>query len=737
MKFLDMHRRQATPGVSPGRSRGRFRAASALLGLAATLLFFAMPSLARADGAGTLTIDGTSDVTDSGLWQNVLQPAFKAAYPQFSSVYSGNATGIAIQNAEQGTGGPSVLIVHAASLENQFVSGGYSYNNQFGNAIFTNSFVIVGGNGAGGGTADPAGVAAAGGANNAAQAFASIAAAGVNGTATYYSRGGTTKASGTTVEEHTIWQLVYQAGLTPNGVDLCVVSAADGGGMTPIDPGAGVANGAACPTTGAVNSPVPDADLPSWEKLNLSPITQAGNVTATNACTGVTGASSCYTLTDIGTWDYLSSNNSPSGTNATADLKIVSRDNSASAPGGADALVNYFHAYIINPAVPGETVNLPAAQDFVSLITSPAVQAQIGQYLNTTSDPGGAPFHPSASPGLTETGLSGTITAGTPVTVSGQVTNPQPGFAAVAGQPVTVNQVVGGVPLAVATGTTTATGAYSIAFTPASTGTYTVSTGSISLIENATLSPVYGDLLSPASTAAATLTVNGTAAITTATASPGRASVAGTIGPAAPDGNGTITLLSRPAASHASYTPIGTQTLTKGQSTFAVNGNLAGGNVSLEVQYSDPGQLTSATSAATTLTVPRNSVTAKKSFSRVKLKGTKLTLTGTLAQAPVTTTGTVVHLYALSVGTVKVTKTTTKKKSKGKHRKQSVRTAVIADAATSATFKQVAEVTVKQGRTSYTITHKFAAGHRYVLQLKYTGKGQTGTYSGYKYITVK
>ena len=733
MKFLDMHRRQATPGVPLGRSRGRFRAASALLGLAATLLFFAMPSLARADSASSLTVVGTSDVSDSGLWQNVLQPAFKSAYPQFSSAYSGNATGVAIGNAEAGTGGPSVLIVHAASLENQFVSGGYSYNNQYGNAIFTNSFVVVGGNGAAGGTADPAGVAAAGGTNNAAQAFASIAAAGAAGTATYLSRGGTTKASGTTVEEHAIWQLVYQAGLTPSTVALCVVSAADGGGMTPINP-ADAANGAACPTAGAVNSPVPDADLPSWEIINGTPITQAGNVTDANACTetGVTsGAGSCYTLTDIGTWDYLSSNNSPSGANATADLKIVSRNNSASAPGGADALVNYFHAYIINPNSPGETVNLPAAQDFVSLITSPAVQAQIGQYLNTTSDPGGAPFHPTASPGLTETGLSGTITAGTPVTVSGQVTNQQPGYAAVAGQAVTVNQVVGGVPLAVATGTTTATGAYSIAFTPASTGTYTVSTGPISLIENATLSPVYGDLLSPASTAAATLTVNGTATITTATAAPGRASVAGTIGPAAPDGNGTITLLSRPATSHGSYTPIGSQTLTKGQSTYAVNGNLAGGNVSLEVQYSDPGQLTSAISAATTLTVPRNSVTAKKSFSTLKVKGTKLTLKGTLAQTPVATTGTVVHLYALSVGTVKVTKTTTKKT------KKSVRTAVITDAAKAATFKQVAKVTVKQGKTSYTITHKFAAGHRYVLQLKYTGRGQTGTYSGYKYITVK
>ena len=55
-----------------------------------------------------------------------------AAYPQFTFKYTGSATGTAISNAKTGTGGPSVLIVHAASLENQFVAGGFSYNNQYG-----------------------------------------------------------------------------------------------------------------------------------------------------------------------------------------------------------------------------------------------------------------------------------------------------------------------------------------------------------------------------------------------------------------------------------------------------------------------------------------------------------------------------------------------------------------------------------------------------------------------------
>ena len=117
--------------------------------------------------------------------------------------------------------------MHAASLENQFVANGFSINNQFGNAICTNDFVFAGS------TADPAGVAA-NAANNIAQAFADVASAGEAGTAVFYSRGGTKTASGTTVEEHAIWALVDSAGLTPAGVVLCTVSAADGGGMTPI-----------------------------------------------------------------------------------------------------------------------------------------------------------------------------------------------------------------------------------------------------------------------------------------------------------------------------------------------------------------------------------------------------------------------------------------------------------------------------------------------------------------------
>src|ERR1700742_4355915 len=95
---------------------------------AAATMLLAAPGLARADSASTVTVVGTSDVSDSGLSANVIAPAFKAAFPQYTYKYVGSATGAAITAAESGSQNASVLIVHAASLENQCVDGGYSYN---------------------------------------------------------------------------------------------------------------------------------------------------------------------------------------------------------------------------------------------------------------------------------------------------------------------------------------------------------------------------------------------------------------------------------------------------------------------------------------------------------------------------------------------------------------------------------------------------------------------------------
>ena len=218
-------------------------------------------------------------------------------------------------------------------------------------------------------------------------------------------------------------------------------------------------------------------------------LTQGPNVVAANACNGYpSGSNSCYVLTDRGTYDYLASGTDPAG--SIPSLKIVTRNDSASAPGGANELINYFHAYIINPTKPGEAVNLPAAQAWLNFLTSQPVQAQLSTYLANTSDPGGPPFVADASPVLsTPTGIPHKFKAGKPVTVTGTVTNAEPGFPVLANVPVTINEVVGSLSLPVATARTNATGKYSLRFSPPSTGKYDVTTTQISMIEDSTLSP--------------------------------------------------------------------------------------------------------------------------------------------------------------------------------------------------------------------------------------------------------
>ena len=229
-----------------------------------------------------------------------------------------------------------------------------------------------------------------------AQAFADVAAAGVAGTATFISRGGTITAPASTIEEHSIWSLVDKAGLTPAGVVLCTVSEADGGGMTPVNPNVQTASGMPCPDNGTVSG----GDLPSWYETKS--VNEEAEMTGANACVSTSnGATHCYVLTDRGTFDYLASRAGPE--NMVPNLAILDRDNAASAAGGAEALVKYFHVYVINPAKPGETVNLQAAQDFVGLLSSPALQSRVSNYL---TEPGGGPFAATASPSVSASSSS-------------------------------------------------------------------------------------------------------------------------------------------------------------------------------------------------------------------------------------------------------------------------------------------------------------------------------------------
>ena len=558
--------------------------AAAVLSTAAVLL---APATAAADNGSSLTVIGTSDVSDSGLVQNVIQPEFHAAYPQYTFKYIGTATGTAINNAESGSQGASVLIVHAASLENQFVAGGYSYE-PYGRALFLNDFVLAGP------TGDPAGVAS-GATNNVAKAFADIASAGMNGgAATFVSRGGT---PGTTVQEHQIWQLVDSSGLAPAGLLLCAVSSTNGGGETPIAAGHGVtASGQTCPNNGALPSA---SALPAWYAVNTG-ATQGPNVIAANACTSAVspaGPGRCYVFTDRGTYDYLASGQDPAG--SISNLTIVSRDNGATAPGGANELINFFHGYIISPSKPNEQVNLPAAQDLLNLITSASFQSRLKTYLDDTSDPAGAPFVADASPVITEIGLPTAASAGKKIAVKGTVTNAEPGYPPLAGKTVTLDEVVAGLPVAVATTTTDATGAYSITFTPKSSGAYQVATAQISMIENSYFSPPFGDLLSPAATTPVQIAVSGLPSAHTVRfgkvrVKRGRVTVIGTLSPAPALRGATIQLFALRTTGRGGEQRIARTSLGAGKRSFTLRARLPrGATYVLQLEYVQKGQTAS------------------------------------------------------------------------------------------------------------------------------------------------
>ena len=668
--------------------------ATALAGPLAALALALAPALASADTPSTLTVVGTSDVSDSGLIANVIQPGFNKAFPQFTFKYVGSATGTAIQSAQNGTGGPSALIVHAPSLENQFVASGFSFNNQFGNAIFINDFVLAGP------TGDPAGVAA-NGANNIAQAFADVASAGAAGHATFFTRGGTTTASGTTVEEHAIWGLVHSSGLQPASLSLCVVSAADGGGMSPV--GSAALNGQPCPDSGTVQSP----HNPSWYFINAG-ANQAANVIAANACppaNAPSGTGTCYVLSDRGTFDFLASGTDPAG--SVPNLKIVTRGpQSASSPGGQFALVNYFHVYIINPSKPGETVNLTAAQDFVSYLTSSDFQSQLKSYLAATSDPAGPPFVAAASPNVTVSGLPHNYHAGKPATVTGTVTNAQPGFPAPSGATVTVNEVKGALVVPVATGKTDSTGRYSIKFVPPTTGSYEVSTGQISMIENSTLNPPYGDILSPAASTPVKVTVNAATANLRASSQGGKALVLGSVLPGTGHVKGTVTVFARAVGKKGAFHKVASARLAATQGNFAVSAPLGAGAWQIKVRYQDPRQVVAAGSRTVNVTV------APRPASRVSLRSLQVTKQGAVtvggAVAPAGVSGAKLELVALNTAP-----------------------------GAPVRFKVLATAKLGAGKTNATLHAHLKHKTRWVLQLEYVRPGPAPGFSGLRTAVVR
>jgi ABC-type tungstate transport system permease subunit len=451
--------------------------------------------------------------------------------------YLSQGTGAAIATAEAGSA--SALIVHAESLENQFVASGYS-NEQYGRAIFYGDYVLLGP------AADPADIMSGGQpSTNIVDAFQKIAAAGAAGTANFVSRGGT---PGTTVEEHDIWSLTH-------GVTTCTVSTANGGGTSPST------------STGTCPNPI---NPPSW--YHITGLTQGPNITNADTCNYTGG--NCYVLTDRGTFQYLESQST-----GIHNLQVVAHDNAASAPGGPNLLVNSFHAYAINPAkFAGDSnvsINVPAALDLLNWLTSPAGQAAVTGYQQTSS--GGRSFIGDARPALTATRSTAHVTSGKKETISGSLTNLVPGTPPLAGVAMTVKS--GG--KAVATGTTGSNGHYAISFTPTSTATYTVSSAAISQIEipAPTLEPPYGDLLQPTSVSAGKVAVTGTATITSLHAHHGAVTIKGALSPTVAGSGATLRVLARraSASSGAALKHRLTTSLAKGARRFTVTLPLARG----------------------------------------------------------------------------------------------------------------------------------------------------------------
>jgi tungstate transport system substrate-binding protein len=527
----------------------RFPARRVFTGISLVLVAALLPSLttsaANADDSSTLTVVGTSDVSDSNLMADVIQPGFEAAFPGITLNYVPKGTGAAITYAEAGTA--SALLVHAPSLENSYVSQGFSLE-KYGRAVFWGDYVLLGP------PSDPAHVMTGTSSENIVQAFQKIAAAGTNGKANFVSRGGT---PGTTIQEHAIWALTQ-------GVTTCTVSDTNGGGTSPST------------TTGAC----PDSiSYPDW--YHATGLTQAPNITAGDTCNfpgaGPGDANNCYVFTDRGTFNYMESQHEIS------TLQIVTNDNDKAQAGQKNLLVNSFHLYGVNPAAvpPGSQINTAGAADLLSWLTSPSAQAAVANYLHKN---GTEPFRPDASPTITSSAIPGDAKPGDKVILTGAVTNVVPGTPALNDVKVTLSATVGPSPQTVKSVRTGADGHFAMAFHRQAHAVYTLSTPAIQKVEYPDLTPVFGDLLARSSK---TVQVRGVPTLTAKPAGQKRVEVSGRLAPKVTGSGATLELL----AAHPGkpLRKIASRKLTPGQARYDDTFMLGQGKWTLKVRYSNPG----------------------------------------------------------------------------------------------------------------------------------------------------
>jgi hypothetical protein len=351
-------------------------------------------------------------------------------------------------------------------------------------------------------------------------------------------------------------------------------------------------------------------------------------------------------------------------------------------------------------------VNLTAAQDFVSFLTSPTFQSQLKTYLPTT-DPGGPPFVADASPNLTESGLPKNYTAKEPLTVKGTLVNAEPGYPALAAETVNVQQIVGGIPLTVASGKTNSTGGYTIKFTPRSTGSYEVSTGQISKVEDATLTPPYGDILSPAATSPVKVKVHGATSNLRVESQGGKALVLGTVGPGTGHVKGTVTVFARAVGQTGPFRKVATDRLATSQANFAISAPLAAGGWEVKVKFQDPKQgivaATSRTATVTTTPAPTSSISVHS------VKGTRGGFTLAGDASPSGESGEKIELLRLNTA-----------------------------AGAPARFTVFGTANLDAGKNTVTFhATRIKHGTRWVLQLEYIRPGQTPSFSALRTVAIR
>ena len=163
----------------------------------------------------------------------------------------------------------------------------------------------------------------------------------------------------------------------------------------------------------ARNEPAEGAGNPAWyHKAGLG---MADTLRLTQQCPFAGGG--CYTITDRGTLQQLTSNR------AITALQAVMDDQSASARGGQNLMLNVYNVYAINPAK-FPAVKLEGALAFMDFLTSKALQDALARFPSRQR-PG---FFPAAFPGVKLTRrLPRTVSARRRVTIAGRIASTVPG----------------------------------------------------------------------------------------------------------------------------------------------------------------------------------------------------------------------------------------------------------------------------------------------------------------------